>query len=101
MKISANQPMPLKGNTTPADILKENKLRQACRDFEAIILEQNLRLGREGAPQGGLLGGGFADDMYRSMHDHELSLKMSQGKGMGFGEMLYRQIKNQHPITHK
>ncbi|MEW6594407.1 MAG: rod-binding protein [Thermodesulfobacteriota bacterium] len=98
MKITTTPPLLLKKNTTPADTLKEKKLRQACADFEAIILEKNLRLGRESVPGGGILGGGFAEEMYRSMYDHELAKKMSQGKGMGFGETLYRQIRNQHPI---
>lgn len=98
MKISAPQPTLLKENGLSADTLKERKLRKACADFEAIILEKSLRFGRESAPTGGIFGGGFADDMYRSMYEHELAQKMAQGKGMGFGEMLYRQIKEQHPI---
>lgn len=101
MKISVNQPTMLKENGLAADTLKEKKLRQACADFEAIILAKSLSLGRESVPEGGIVGGGFAEEMYRSMYDNELAKKMSQGKGMGFGEMLYHQIKNQHPITHK
>lgn len=98
MKISALPPTPLKENGISTDTLKEKKLRQACTDFEALILEKSLRLGRESAPEGGLIGGSFAEGMYRSMYDHELAQKMSQGKGVGFGEMLYRQISSQHPI---
>lgn len=101
MKISATPPTLLKENGLSADTLKERKLRQACADFEAIILAKSLSLGRESVPEGGIIGGGFADEMYRSMYENELAKKMSQGNGMGFGEMLYRQIKTQHPIAHK
>lgn len=98
MKIHAIPPAPLKKTDLAADTLKEKTLRQACADFEAIILEKMLRFGRESAPESGLLGDSFAEDMYRSMHDHELARKMAQGNGMGFGELLYRQIRTQHPI---
>ena len=98
MKITTPPAVPLKEKGLAADTLKERKLRQACSDFEAIILERSLRIARESVPEGGLLGGGFAEEMYRSMYDNELARKMAQGKGMGFGELLYRQIKDQHPI---
>lgn len=87
-----------KENGTAADTLKQKKLRKACADFEAIILEKSLSLARESVPKGGLFGGDFADGMYSSMFDHELARKMTQGNGMGFGELLYRQISSQHPI---
>ena len=84
-------------NSTPmTDTQKEDRLRQACADFEAIILEKFLSMARQSAPKEGLLGGGFAEEMYRSLHDQELAQQMAAGRGMGFGEQLYRQIGEQH-----
>lgn len=84
-----------KKNLISADTSKERRLRQACADFEAIMLQQMMRMARESTPKGGLLGGGYAEDMFRSLQEQEMSKKMSQGRGMGFGELLYRQISQQ------
>lgn len=92
----------LKKNLISADIIKERKLRRACADFEALMLQQMMRLARESTPKGGLFEGGFAEDMYRSLQDQEMSKNISQGKGMGFGELLYRQISQQNrPKSNK
>lgn len=79
-----------------ADKQRDRQLRQACADFESIILEKFLKMARENAPEDGLLDGGFAEDMYRSLHDQELAQQLAAGPGMGFGEMLYQQINRQH-----
>lgn len=89
---------PFKNPAPRADTQKEGRLRQACADFEAIILEKFLKMARDSAPKDGLLDGGFAEDMYRSLHDQELAQKLATGRGMGFGEMLYQQIGQQHPV---
>ena len=89
----------LKETTISADNVKENKLRKACADFESIMLKQLMSIAREGLPEGGLFDGGRAEEMYRSMLDDELSIKLAHGKGMGLGELLYKQISKQHPPT--
>ena len=100
MKINATGPAPFKENIPAAD-MKDRKLREACAGFEAIILEKILQFSRDSATENTLIGGGYAEEMYRSMYESALTQKMSDGKGMGFGELLYRQIKNQHPTSHK
>ncbi len=92
-----NQPATLKPTGQSADMNKNGKLRKACAEFESIILEKFLTMARESVPKSGLLDGGFAEDMFRSMHDQEMSRQMSREAGMGFGEMLYRQISAQYP----
>jgi peptidoglycan hydrolase FlgJ len=78
-----------------ADRVKDMKLRQACADFEAIMLRQVLAAMRKSVPEGGLLEGGYAGDMYRSMQDEQLASNLAHGKGMGLGEALYRQVAKQ------
>lgn len=95
MDISKLPAAALKESASPADTLKEKKLRQACADFEAIILEKMLSSARESIPKSGLIDGGFGEEMYQSMYDFELSKKMAHGKGMGLGELLYKQISQQ------
>ena len=100
MDIKASPPtIGLKESTVSADIVKEKKLREACADFEAIMLNQMLRMARESQPEGGLFKGGHAEDMYRSMQDEELAKKLAHGKGAGLGELLFQQISRQHPHT--
>ena len=100
MDIKATPPTnTLKETNTSADIIKEKKLRQACADFEAIMLKQLMSMARESFPEGGLFDGGHAEDMYRSIQDEELAKQLAQGKGMGLGELLFRQISRQHPPT--
>jgi len=75
-----------------ADKNKDAKLRKACAGFEALMLKQILSIARESVPKSGLLEGGYGEEMFQSIHDDQLSQKMAGGRGMGFGEMLYRQL---------
>lgn len=91
--ISTNIPFALKNSSTPADTVKQRKLRNACHDFEAIMLKQILDSMRKSIPKSGLLGEeGYAEKMYQSMRDDELTKEMARGKGMGLGEVLYKQL---------
>ncbi|MFH7320866.1 rod-binding protein [Desulfurivibrio sp. D14AmB] len=96
MNVTAMTNAGFKNSAGAADTERDPRLRQACADFEAIMLEKFLRMARESAPKEGLLSGGHAEQMYRSLHDQELAQQMAAGEGMGFGEMLYRQITQQH-----
>jgi flagellar protein FlgJ len=82
----------LKGTTHPADTLKESKLREACAGFEALMLKQILTLGRQSVEKSGLLDGGYGEEMFQSIHDDQLSQKMAGSAGLGFGDLLYRQL---------
>jgi len=82
----------LKGIGNSADTLKEKKLREACAGFEALMLKQILTLARQSIPKSGLLDGGYGEEMFQSLQDDQLTQKMAGGKGLGFGDMLYRQL---------
>ncbi|TBV79166.1 MAG: hypothetical protein EYX74_07385 [Desulfobulbaceae bacterium] len=84
-----------KGSRSTADTGKDERLRQATADFEAIIINKLLKMVRDGAPKDGLIPSSFAQDMYRSMQDQELAQQLAAGRGIGFGEKLYQQITQQ------
>lgn len=84
----------LKENINSADTNKEHKLREACAGFEALMLKQMLSLARKSIPKSGLWDGGHAEEIYQSMHDDLLTQRLAAGEGMGFGELLYRQLSN-------
>ncbi|ADH87012.1 rod-binding protein [Desulfurivibrio alkaliphilus] len=96
MEINSLTGGPFKPATATSDKEGNPQLRQACAEFEAIILQKFLSMARQTGPQSDLLGGGHAEEMYQSLHDQELARHLASGKGMGFGEMLYRQINQQH-----
>ncbi len=77
-------------------------LRQVAQQFESIFLNIMLKSMRQANSV-------FAEDNYLSSnelefhqqsYDNQLSLHLSQGKGMGLAEMLYRQLINQFERTH-
>jgi peptidoglycan hydrolase FlgJ len=92
MNIISEATSGLKSSAPSADTGKERRLREACAGFEAIMLQQILALARRSVPEGGLLDGGYGEEMFRSMHDDQLARKMAGSGGLGFGEMLYRQL---------
>ncbi|MDH4321107.1 MAG: rod-binding protein [Desulfobulbaceae bacterium] len=91
--ISQQMPITLKKTAPATDKSKERELRKACHDFEAIMLKQMLDAMRKSVPKSGLLDNdSYANKMYQSMQDDELSQEMARGKGMGLGEVLYQQL---------
>lgn len=90
----------LKGISNSADTLKEKKLREACAGFEALMLKQILTLARQSIPKSGLLDGGYGEEMFQSIHDDQMTQKMAAGKGLGFGDMLYRQLSQAKAQPH-
>ncbi len=91
----------LKGISKSTDTPKERKLREACAGFEALMLKQILSLARQSVPKSGLLDGGYGEEMFQSIQDDQMAQKMAGSSGVGFGEMLYRQLSQAHVPPNK
>jgi flagellar protein FlgJ len=91
----------LKGIANSSDTIKEKKLREACAGFEALMLKQILTLARQSVPKGGLFDGGYGEEMFQSIQDDQMAQKMAGSKGVGFGDMLYRQLSQAHVPPNK
>ncbi len=95
-KIPLNMPInpeiALKEKGVLTDNANEERLHQACKNFEAIMLRQLLKLMRETVPKDGLFGDSYSKDMFQSMHDNALADQLASEKGMGLGEILYKQL---------
>lgn len=78
-------------NTTKGDA----KLKDACVQFEAMFLDLMYKEMRKTVPADSLLGDSNADNILRAMHDTEMTKNLAQAGGVGLGDMLYRQIKQQ------
>lgn len=77
-----------------ADTPKERKLKNACQDFEALVMNQMLQIMRESVPKDGLFSGGYGEELFQSMQDEKLAEHLAAGGGLGFADKLYAQLSN-------
>lgn len=73
--------------------MKDVKLKQACADFESIFIYYVLKSMRNSLPQNGLLDNSQEQKVYKSMADQAMSENIARGRGLGLGELLYSQLK--------
>ena len=80
---------------------KDVKLRQACADFESILVNYILRSARKTLPQQGLFHDTHEGKIYESMMDEQMAQSVAGGRGLGLGELLYDQLKKhgKPPLT--
>ncbi len=72
---------------------KDNeKLKNACQEFEGYYLQQLFKEMRKTVPESGLLEKSEGRDIFEDMLYEEYAKDMSKGKGTGLSEMLYRQL---------
>ncbi len=66
-------------------------MREASRQFEALLVQMMLKSMREAK-----LGDGLADTdqsaMYQELYDKQIALEMTRGRGLGVAEMIMKQI---------
>jgi flagellar protein FlgJ len=73
---------------------EQAKLREACRDFEAIFIKQMLDAMRKTVPKTGLIDGGMAEDIFEDMLYDERAKLMAGTGAFGIADILYRQYKD-------
>ncbi len=71
----------------------DKKLKEACADFESILMGMMLKTMRSALPGDSIFEKGLADDIYQSMYDQNLTEKIAKGpNNLGLGDQLYRQL---------
>ena len=82
-----------------SDRSNENRLRSeckkldfACRQFESLFLHNMIKQMRKNIPENDFINGGQAEDIFQDMLDSEYSVRWSDTKSLGMGEMLYDQL---------
>lgn len=68
-------------------------LRESCREFEAIFIDQMYKAMRQSMPDDGLVPKDNATKMYQDMLDMQMARETAKGKGTGIGETMYNQLK--------
>jgi len=71
---------------------EQEKLLQACRDFEALFIKQMLDAMRNTVEKTGLVDGGMAEEIFEDMLYDEYAKKMARTAGFGLAETLYREL---------
>ncbi len=70
----------------------DKKIKQACSDFESILIKQMLDSMRKTVPKNSLIGGGMAEDIFEDMIYNEYAKKMSKTGDFGIKDILYKQL---------
>lgn len=87
--------IPLRTSTAQprlADPERLDKLKQACADLESIFINSLLKSLKQTIPENGLLPKSAGSGLYDSMMDGQLAVFLSQGQGLGLGQVLFQQM---------
>lgn len=74
------------------DSADTKRLKNACRDFEAVFINQMLQAMRKTVVKTDLFGSDQKEEYFREMMDAEISKSISRTSSLGIADMLYRQL---------
>ena len=81
------------GRLSPeARLERLGRLKKACADLESIFIGSLLKAMRRTIPEGGFIPKSAGSEMYESMFDQEFSAFLSQGEGLGLGQLIFNQM---------
>ena len=78
---------------------KHGELKQACSEMESLFINYLLKEMRATIPKSGFISGGYAEEMYTSMMDAELSKDIASRGGIGLAATLIEQIETRSADT--
>ena len=70
----------------------DKKLKKACNELEAVFASMMFKQMRNTVRKSGLIDGGTAEEMYEDMLFDKYAEEISKGKGIGLGDILYKQL---------
>ena len=77
--------------------LDDEKLMEACKEFESIFVYMMLKEMKKTVPDDGIIEKSQGSLMFEEMHLEELSKEMTKGdNGIGISKMIYEQFKKGH-----
>ncbi len=76
----------------------EKNMEKVARDFESVFVNKLFESSRKAIPKSGLFDSS-ALDMFQSMTDQEMAKQMSERKGMGIGEMVYKDLSRLDKVS--
>ncbi len=75
----------------------DRALREACREFEALFLENILRGLDRTVMRSGFFPESLESKIYRDLYYQELAREIS-GQGLGIAEMLYQELSQRSEL---
>ncbi len=96
MKVNFNStPETLNARPKAAD---ENlgKIEKLSRQFEALFLKEVISSMRKSVPENGLLNGGNAEKIYRSMLDDQFAAQMAERGDSGIARAIYESMSEKY-----
>jgi Rod binding domain-containing protein len=69
-----------------------DKLKDACRQFEAVLVSQMMKEMRATLPKNDFFGSDDKEDFFRGMLDDEISKDVAQSRSLGLAEIIYSQL---------
>ena len=72
------------------------KLKESCRDFEALFIKQMLDTMRKTVSKSGMLDGGMAEDVFEDMLYDEYSKSMADTGSFGIARMMYSELSGKY-----
>ena len=75
-------------------LLEQNRLREACLEFEAIFLRELFKSMRATVPEGGFLSGnkGPTMEFFQSMQDEFLAREVATKNSIGLAPLMMKQL---------
>ena len=80
-----------------ASSAQREKLKEACRDFEALFIKQMLDSMRKTVDKSGLIKRNMGEDIFEDMLYDEYAKKMTETSRLGIADMMYNQLSRQLP----
>ena len=91
-RVPALAPQPAAGEAKPAKATSADDAREAAESFEAMFLAQVLNSMFSGINTKGPFGGGFGEDVYRSVLNEEFAKAIGAGARLDIADSVLREI---------
>jgi len=75
---------------------RDAALREAAEQFEAIFLQTMLKSMRDASMGDPIFGNSNASETYQDLFDKQMAMEISGGPGLGFADLLVRQLGGSH-----
>jgi len=77
---------------TGLDERQDKKLKDTCKDFEALFLSSLLKAMRKTVQKTNLFGSDSGEETFQEMMDVEVSKSAAKTSSMGIADLMYRQL---------
>lgn len=84
---------------TAAELAKRARSRDVAEQFETQFLSQMLQQMFAGVETDGAFGGGFGEQMFRSVMTEAMAKQMTKGGGVGVADTVQREILKLQGLT--